>query len=48
VLVFYLAVLPHFLSGRRSRWLLALAWSHELCLGRLLALTAGFTASERK
>ncbi len=43
VLVFYLAVLPQFLSpGVAIGWLLALAWSHAvLGLGYLFVLTAG-------
>jgi threonine/homoserine/homoserine lactone efflux protein len=43
VLVFYLAVLPQFLTpGTGPGWLLALAWSHALLsLGYLLALTTG-------
>jgi threonine/homoserine/homoserine lactone efflux protein len=43
VLVFYLAVLPQFLSpGTSTAWLLALAWSHAaLSLLWLMVLTAG-------
>jgi threonine/homoserine/homoserine lactone efflux protein len=43
VLVFYLAVLPQFLTpGTGAGWLLALAWSHALLsLAYLLALTTG-------
>lgn len=43
VLVFYLAVLPQFLTASTSTgWLLALAWTHAaLSLAWLLTLTAG-------
>jgi threonine/homoserine/homoserine lactone efflux protein len=43
VLVFYLAVLPQFLTpGTGPGWLLALAWTHAvLALGWLLALVTG-------
>jgi threonine/homoserine/homoserine lactone efflux protein len=45
VLVFYLAVLPQFLTpGANVGWLLALAWSHAvLSLGNLLVLIAGLS-----
>ena len=49
VLVFYLAVLPQFLSpGADLGWLLVFAWSHAaLSLSYLLALTAGLHGARR-
>ncbi len=49
VLVFYLAVLPQFLTpGTSAGWLLALAWSHAaLSLAYLTALTAGLYSARR-
>jgi threonine/homoserine/homoserine lactone efflux protein len=49
VLVFYLAVLPQFLTpGTSAGWLLALAWSHAaLSLAYLTALTAGLYGARR-
>jgi threonine/homoserine/homoserine lactone efflux protein len=49
VLVFYLAVLPQFLTpGASLGWLLALAWSHAvLGLGYLLILIAGLNRAKR-
>jgi threonine/homoserine/homoserine lactone efflux protein len=48
VLVFYLAVLPQFLTpGANVGWLLALAWSHAvLALGYLLVLTAALSRAK--
>jgi threonine/homoserine/homoserine lactone efflux protein len=49
VLVFYLAVLPQFLTATAGPgWLLAFAWSHAaLSLGYLLALTSGLHGARR-
>jgi threonine/homoserine/homoserine lactone efflux protein len=49
VLVFYLAVLPQFLTpGAGLGWLLVLAWSHAmLSLGYLLVLVAGLHRARR-
>ncbi|HEY7432467.1 MAG TPA: LysE family translocator [Streptosporangiaceae bacterium] len=49
VLVFYLAVLPQFLTpGTSAGWLLALAWSHAvLSLTYLTVLTAGLHSARR-
>jgi threonine/homoserine/homoserine lactone efflux protein len=49
VLVFYLAVLPQFLTpGASLGWLLTLAWSHAvLGLGYLLILIAGLNRAKR-
>ena len=48
VLVFYLAVLPQFLTpGANLGWLLVLAWSHAmLSLGYLLVLVAGLHSAK--
>jgi threonine/homoserine/homoserine lactone efflux protein len=49
VLVFYLAVLPQFLTATAGpSWLLAFAWSHAvLSLAYLLALSAGLHSARR-
>jgi threonine/homoserine/homoserine lactone efflux protein len=49
VLVFYLAVLPQFLTpGANLGWLLVLAWSHALLsLGYLLVLVTGLHSAQR-
>jgi threonine/homoserine/homoserine lactone efflux protein len=49
VLVFYLAVLPQFLTpGTSAGWLLALAWTHAvLSLAYLTVLTAGLYSARR-
>src|SRR6202035_2575468 len=49
VLVFYLAVLPQFLTpGAGPGWLLAFAWSHAvLSVAYLLALSAGLHSARR-
>ena len=49
VLVFYLAVLPQFLTpGAGLGWLLVLAWSHAvLSLGYLLMLVTGLHSARR-
>jgi threonine/homoserine/homoserine lactone efflux protein len=49
VLVFYLAVLPQFLTpGAGLGWLLVLAWSHAvLSLAYLLVLVTGLHSARR-
>jgi threonine/homoserine/homoserine lactone efflux protein len=49
VLVFYLAVLPQFLTpGAGLGWLLVLAWSHAvISLGYLLVLVTGLHSARR-